>query len=617
MAADWRRQTLWALTDKRCRHLPTFQAFGKLQHQCMKTPTYPHFRGTLMTASFALSVAFSAAHATSGIIPSVNGKYPVACSNVEQDFTRVKAGAAASDYWEGNPLSDGSHYVTELLVSPADALTYKVTVPKVTEIDVFEKQGGKQLQFAAMACYPTTAANTRADFALPSGIKVPKMQRGAEAPLIGTNPEAIDGKWPLMVMSHGLAGSPLGDDYVQVAGRLAAEGYVVFAPFHADARYSRIHIDDVNDAFYVLTKYAEIAEMESIRPLGLTQGLDYILGKPEYANRVDKDRIVGFGASLGGMAMMLAQGAKITASWGGAERVIVRDNRYKAVVGYVPYSGQNFLPAFGDSNGGVRSVRVPYLGIGGTADVVAPISRTAQMIDALGGSKYFVTIEGMPHGFRVQDAPEVFGWTFMFLSAQLSPDQADRAAFNAITHVPGGADDQVKIRKTLAWGSRDELEVVEYLSTASAKYFMTGRPEEMALLDTLPALWTRTGQRFATFRTSTTYGSPICRIYGNDGAKLNSHFYGVTAADCTLVKAQPWARDEGIAMRADDVNISPGGTLSPMAYCRPDSQVKVVRLFNKTTINHRYMTETLLAKTTLGANWQIEGPVFCAAKYGD
>ena len=252
----------------------------------------------------------------------------------------MPVGAAASDYWEGNPLSDGSHYVTELLVSPANALTYKVTVPKVSEIDVFEKQGGKQLQYAAITCYPTTAANTRADYTLPDGVKVPKMQRGTEAPLIATNPEVTDGKWPLMMMSHGLAGSPLGDDYVQVMARLAAEGYVVFAPFHADARYSRIKLDTINDYFYVLAKYAEIAEMQAIRPLGLKQGLDFILTRPEYATRIDEDRIVGFGASLGGMAMMLVQGAKLTTSWGGAERVIVRDNRYKAVLGYVPFSAR-------------------------------------------------------------------------------------------------------------------------------------------------------------------------------------------------------------------------------------------------------------------------------------
>lgn len=563
----------------------------------------------------ALAGLSLAAHASGGIIPSVSGKYPVGCSNVEQDFSRIAAGAAASDYWEGNPLADGSHYVTELFVSPANALTYPVRVPTASENDVFGKQGGNQLPYAAIACYPTTASNTRSDYVLPSGVKVPKMQRGADAPIIAANPELTGGKWPLLVMSHGLAGSPLGDDYVQVMARLAAEGYVVFAPFHADARYSRIHIDDVSDYFYVLTKYAEIAEMEAIRPLGLKQGLDYFLGRPEYANTIDQDQIAGFGASLGGMAMMLVQGAKITASWGGAERVIVRDNRYKAIVGYVPYSGQPFLPAFGDSNGGVRSVRVPYLGIGGTADIVAPISRTSQMIDALSGSKYFVTIEGMEHGFRVQDAAEVFGWTFAFLKAHLSRDQADRVAFNAITEIPGGSDDRVKIRKTLAWGSRDELEVVEYYAPAAKKYFMTGRPEEIASLDSFPALWQRTSQRFATHRLDAPLGAEMCRFWANNGSTLNTHFYSTLPGDCALLRGQPWATDEGYVMRAQEV-VTKGLPGSTAAVCAPDT-VKVIRLFNKTTVNHRYINEDLLARTTLTPDWVNDGAVFCAAKYGD
>ena len=590
----------------------------------MQNPTFPHFcspnvRSLRSAAAFlaASVLALSTAYASSGIVPSANGKYPVGCSNIEQDFTRVAKGAAPSDYWEGNPLADGSHYVTELLISPANALTYPVAVPKVGELDVFEKQGGKQLAFAAIACYPTTAANARADYTLPSGVKVMKMQRGADVPLIATNPDVTDGKWPLMVLSHGLAGSPLGDDYVQVIARLAAEGYVVFAPFHADARYSRIHIDDVSDAFYVFTKYAEIAEMEAIRPLALKQGLDYILTKPEYATRVDQDKIVGFGASLGGMAMMLAQGAKLTTSFGGAERVIVRDNRYKAVVGYVPYSGQPFLPAFGDSNGGVRSVRVPYLGIGGTADAVAPISRTSQMIEALSGSKYFVTIEGMPHGFRIQDAPEIFGWTFSFLSAHLSRDQADRVAFNAITSIPGGSDDRVPIRKTLGWGSRDELEVVEFYSAGAKKYFMTGRTDEIAALDALPALWARTGLRMATHRLDAPLGAPMCRFWANDGASVNTHFYSTLPSDCAILKAQSWARDEGIAMRAQTlIQLATLIPPTPPPFC-PDDTTKVVRLFNQTTINHRYLTDSQLAKITLPTGWKVDGPVFCAAKYED
>jgi predicted dienelactone hydrolase len=574
------------------------------------------FAAPFLTAVLALASGFSgAASASAGIVPSLNGKYPVGCSNVEQDFSRLRAGEAASDYWEGNPLSDGSHYVTELLVSPADALTYKVTVPTKSQIDVFEKQGGKQLQYAAITCYPTTAANTRADYVLPSGVKVSKMQRGAEAPIIGVNPDVTDGKWPLLVMSHGLAGSPLGDDYVQVMARLAAEGYVVFAPFHADARYSRIHIDDVSDALYVFTKYNEIAEMEAIRPLGLKQGLDFILSRPEYSNTVDQDRIAGFGASLGGMAMMLVQGAKLTTSWGGAERVIVRDNRYKAVVGYVPYSGQNFLPAFGDSNGGVASVRVPYLGIGGTADVVAPISRTSQMIEALGGSKYFVTIEGMLHGFRIEDAPEVFGWTFMFLSAHLSRNQADRVAFHAVDNVPSAADDRVKIRKTLAWGSRDEQEVVEYVNP-QGKHFMTGRTSEISLLDALPTLWQRTGQRFATWRTDAPLGSRLCRVYASDSTGLSTHFYSSSESDCTLVRAQSWAHDEGYPMRVQDFLPQIAIFPAPPAACPADT-VKVHRWFNSRLVNHRYLTESVAARTLPSADQRAEGPVFCAAKYED
>jgi hypothetical protein len=156
--------------------LPTFQAFGKLQNSLMNTLTPPLFLRSLISVT-AVAMTLGTARATGGITPSVSGKYPVACSNVEQDFTRVKAGASAADYWEGTPLSDGSHYVTELLVSPPNALTYSVKVPKVSELDVFEKQGGKLLPYAAIACYPTTTGNTRADYVLPSGIKVPKMKR--------------------------------------------------------------------------------------------------------------------------------------------------------------------------------------------------------------------------------------------------------------------------------------------------------------------------------------------------------------------------------------------------------------------------------------------------------
>ncbi len=574
--------------------------------------------GSIFTISVAVAslVWLSAVSATVLPAPSITaGRYAVACSNVEQDFSRLRSGEAPSDYWEGNPLAGGAKYVTDLLVSPANALTYKVSVPTRAQLDVFENQGGKQLQYAAIACYPTTTTNARADYLLPDGSRIPKMQRGADAPIIATNVEAADGKWPLIVMSHGLAGSPLGDNYVQVIARLASEGYVVFAPFHADARYSRVKLNNIADYFYVFSQYSEIAEMQAIRPLGLKQGLDYFLSKPEYANAIDADQIAGFGASLGGMAMMLAQGATMTTSWGGAERVIVRDDRYKAIVGYVPFSGYSFQPAFGDSNQGVKRVRVPYLGIGGTADVVAPISRTSQMIEALGGSKYFVTIQDMPHGLRTQDAPELFGWTFAFLKAHLGRSQAERDRFQQIDSFSGNADDRVQIRKTLAWGSRDEMEVVEYFIKSAGKFFITGLPEEVKVLDSFPNEAERTGNRFATHRLDAPIGMPMCRFWANDGKKINTHFYSVIPSDCALLKAQVWARDEGIVMKAQP--LLPVSILifpAPPLQC-PDNTVKVFRFFNQNKINHRYLPEPLLQRMVMTADWMPDGAVFCAGAY--
>jgi predicted dienelactone hydrolase len=570
----------------------------------------------LLEISAVICAGLAAIHATATTpnAPSLVGQFPVGCSNVEQDLSRLKSGEAPADYWEGNPGAT-TRYVTDLLIAPDRALVYKINVPAKSQIDVFERTGGTQVQYAAIACYPTTAANTRANYSLPEG-RVPRMERGADTPIIATNPAATDGKWPLIVLSHGLAGSPLGESYIQVIERFAAEGYIVFAPFHADARYSRTKIEDLSDAFYVLSRYGEIAEMQALRPVGLKQGLDYFLSKPEYANLIDQDQIVGFGASLGGMAMMLTQGSKMTTSLGGAERTILRDNRYKAVVGYVPFSGYSFQPVFGDSNQGVKGIRVPYLGIGGTADIVAPVSRTSQAINALSGAKYFVTIEGMPHGLRAQDAPELFGWTFSFYKAQLSRNQADRDAFAQITSFAGNADDRLQISKSLAWGPRDEAEVVEFQSKTNNNLFITGLPADVALLDSYPDLWARTGKRFVMLRADSTIPSNrVCRFYMRVPPRVSSHFYSQTEPDCTIVRQQPWAIDEGYPMRVWPFVGLGSGAIPANASCPADT-TRLMRLYNINRVTHLYITEEELSRSVFTADWVFEGPAFCVATYG-
>jgi len=557
-------------------------------------------RARVVTTALALGLTVGV-QAAPGNIPPREGPHRAACTSVEQDFSRLQPGESANDYWSGVPSAGRARYITDLLTDTGARHNFTVTVPTAAENDLWDKQAGKRLSYAALVCYPTPSDNTRADYRLPNGARVPRMQRGDEVPVVLPNPAQGDGRWPLIVFSHGLGGSPLGAEYLAVIERFVQEGYVVYAPFHGDARFSRTKVEEFGDLWFLLTSYGEVAEMQALRALSLKAGLDALLDTPVFRSVIDPDQIVGFGASLGGMGMMLVQGAKITKSWSGSERPVVRDERYKAVVGYVPFSGYPFLAAFGEGNGGVRNVRTPYLAIAGTADTVAPLGRTSQMVEALAGHRTLVVVDGMPHGLREQDVPELFGWTFAFFRAMLSRDAAVRADFYRLTEIAGPSPDRVAFQRALEWGPREEAEAIEFVSD-QGKYFFTARANEIALLDRLPALWRRTGQRFVVFRSDAVPGQPMCRIRAFDGAAINTHFHSTSVSECALLLAQPWAASEGIVLRAD---------VAVAGRC-PSDRIAVHRLFNPATINHRYLSERGLASLRPGSDWAAEGVVFCA-----
>src|SRR3984893_14359705 len=140
---------------------------------------------------------------------SLPGPFPVACSNVVQDFTRVGSGESASDYWEGIPRSSGgSRYVTDLLADPANTLSFAVTAP--SDGSLFSSFAGRTIPYVLLVCYPTGSANPPPDYALPTGKALPHMQRGNEAPEFA---EAT-ARYPLLLFSHGYGGSPLSNDYI-------------------------------------------------------------------------------------------------------------------------------------------------------------------------------------------------------------------------------------------------------------------------------------------------------------------------------------------------------------------------------------------------------------------
>src|SRR5205085_154623 len=108
-------------------------------------------------------------------------------------------------------------------------------------------------------------------------------------------------KLPMIVYSHGLSGSPIGKGYIGIMVRLAAQGYVVAAVFHGDARFSRVRLEDFSDYWYALTQFDRIAEMMLLRPVSLKAMTDTLLASNSaYAAGIDTNRIGGFGASMGG-----------------------------------------------------------------------------------------------------------------------------------------------------------------------------------------------------------------------------------------------------------------------------------------------------------------------------
>ncbi len=237
-------------------------------------------------------------------LPSA-GPYAVGCSNVEQDFTRLKSGESAVDYWEGTPDGSRERYVTQLLVDPVDAIVLNVNVPDDREL--YNSHATQQVPYAVMVCYPTDVNNPNPGYALPTGNVVPHMQRGASPPVW------VDAttRFPVLLFSHGLTGSPLSSDYIAALNLLASYGYVVIAPFHGDPRFADFDINNVSDAVYALLHFSDYIEMQAIRPLSMKAALDQILARPEYASHMDSARIGGFGASLGAETLLLQAGAKL------------------------------------------------------------------------------------------------------------------------------------------------------------------------------------------------------------------------------------------------------------------------------------------------------------------
>jgi predicted dienelactone hydrolase len=530
------------------------------------------------------------------------GPYPIACSNMAQDFSRLRSGEDAQDYWEGFPRDDGSgRYVTDLISDPANSLFVNVDVPN--DSGLYGDFAGKRLPTSILVCYPTSPANGRPDYALPTGRYVPHMQMGAEAPIWPDDTT----RFPVLLFTTGLGGSPISNDYISALAVFATYGYVVAAPFHGDARITDIRLDGLSDIFYAILHFREFVAMQALRPLALKVTLDVILAHPHYRDRVDPNRIGGFGASQGGESLMLMTGARLTTTVGQSSQTVLTDTRLKAIVGYVPYFGQPVYPAFGRRQDGLQGITVPYLAISGTEDTTAPLETTADGINRLAGTRGLVALNGTHHEFDYTAETDIFTWSLAFLAAHAQDDRLARAQVSRMQAVGGPGNDISIIDYTApALPSADERIVVEYHNANLNHYFITAEPAEAAMLDAgiLVPGWVRTGFNFKAWAPESPRGLSACRFYGTPGVGPNSHFYTLNADECALRKTDPFWTYESIAFQAFPTSGED---------CPADLML-VNRMYNNGMggqANHRYLTSHSEVEVMKTRGWILEGPVFC------
>ena len=562
------------------------------------------------------------------VAPMAPGKFAVACSNLEQDTSRITPGATAGDYWEGATVNGRTRYITEILRHPGSAFTFDVRVP--AEPWLYPTLFLQEIEFAAIVCYPTSASNNDPNYALPNnGGTVPHMARPGDAPKLISAVEyaqtlgiAVDPasngpqRLPVVVYSHGLGGSPVGKGYLDIIVQLAAQGYMVAAVFHADARYSPVKIEDLQTFAFAVAFFPVIVQMQALRPLALLKMTDRLLDDGGYSAGIDRDRIGGFGASLGGEAMAHLIGAKITSSFAGGCEATEQDARLRAVVTYVPYSGHSFLPAFCSSQEGAKDVNKPYLGIAGTFDTTAPISQTERAVNNMGSSRYLVELVGGQHELRVEDAGDVLTWMVTFLNAYLDvrADPGAMARFIRMRQVFGGRIDNLIVDVHQPFPNQGgEVRALEFYNTLLDHYFVAAGQDEIdaILAGGAGPGWELTRESFKVWPSmpadTVVAAAPVCRFYGGLAGGPNSHFFTASAEECAIVKSQGGWFYEGIGFYIRPVGnprVCPAGWLS------------VNRAYNNGFVrndsNHRFTTSDSSIREMERKGWTVEGTVMCA-----
>ena len=191
------------------------------------------------------------------------------------------------------------------------------------------------------------------------------------------------------------------------------------------------------------------------------------------------------------------------------------------------------------------------------------------------------------------------------------------AKFRLLPGIRGAAVSCV-VALTGAVASAQAVTVVEYYNRTLDAYFMTGRSNEQALLDGLPADFARTGMEFTAVSASAASASQVrvCRFYISIASPLvSSHFYGREGIDCEALRAQ---NPPGFSYEDFDFAVTAPDASGACAAAAP---IPVFRSFravaNGRTSNHRYTTTRTSYDGMTAAGWAPEQLAFCVTAAKD
>ena len=172
--------------------------------------------------------------------------------------------------------------MTSFATLPAYAEQFNTGSAKVS---IDDPHGTRDLD--GFVWYPTHETRTK----IKHGNKV---WQGIE---VAQDAEISDGKFPLLILSHGMFGHAMNQAWLAKA--MTEQGYIVAAINHPRTSFFADDPDDRRELW--------------LRPRDFTRVIDDLLADENFGSHVDLDRIYAAGHSLGGMTVLQLAGAKYDA----------------------------------------------------------------------------------------------------------------------------------------------------------------------------------------------------------------------------------------------------------------------------------------------------------------